>query len=79
MGKYLNDARHHVEKIENYYNYAGERGYGQAVYHWDRLSELALRAMQSKNDKDDLGMIQELRKSCKLMMDEMKNREEAQK
>lgn len=78
MGK-MDDARRHAKKIEYYYHHAGERGYGQAIYHWDRLSELALPTIQSKNDKGDLGMIRELRKSCKLMMDEMKSREDAQK
>jgi hypothetical protein len=75
MGRYLHDARHHAEKIEHYYKYAGERGYRQAVGHWNDLADLIRRARNSKNDKSDAPSIQEISESVKNMMDEMKERE----
>ncbi len=48
MAGYLPDARRHAEKIEYYYKYAGDKGYAQAVYHWDKLASLLFSAMNSK-------------------------------
>ena len=72
MGRYLRDARHHAEKIEHYYKHAGNAGYTQAVYHWDKLSDLMVRATRSKNDKSDAPVIRGIIDSCRTMMDEMK-------
>ena len=72
MGRYLREARHHAEKIEYYYNHAGTAGYSQAVYHWDKLSDLMVRAMRSKNDKSDAPVIRGIIDSSQTLMDEMK-------
>ena len=74
MGRYLSKARKHAEKIKYFYDHAGERGYSQALYHWNKLSSLALRASRSKRDKNDAPLIQEIKNSLKNMMDEMEER-----
>jgi len=66
----LKDARHHAEKIEYFYNHAAERGYQQAVFHWDELCNLERNAK-----KNEQGIIHALRKSCQTIMDEMRRKE----
>lgn len=74
IGKYLTDARHHVRKIEDFYDHAGALGYDQAVYHWHQLSDLAFRASQSQKYKGEAGLIVVLQQSIKPKMDEMEER-----
>jgi hypothetical protein len=74
MGRYLRKARRHAQKIEYYYDYSGEKGYAQAVYHWDKLAGLVFGAMNSKRDKSDAPIIQEIRKRLQQKMDEMEER-----
>ena len=75
MAGYLPDARRHAEKIENYYEHAGDKGYAQAVYHWDQLASLVFSAMNSKRYKNEAPVINSIRKSMQQKMDEMKLRE----
>ena len=72
MGRYLRDARHHAERIEHYYKHAGTAGCSQAEYHWNKLSDLMVRATRSKNDKTDAPVIRGIIDSSRTMMDEMK-------
>lgn len=75
MGRYLRDARHHLDQIRYLYDNAGDAGYGQAEYHWNELFRLLRSAQKSKNDKADAPMIQGLLDSAKPMMDELKKKE----
>lgn len=60
MGQYLNEARHHANKIEHYYKHVGSSaGYSQALPHYQKLSELMRSASRSKNDQSDAQVIQE--------------------
>jgi hypothetical protein len=74
MGKYLSKAYEQIEKIKHYYDNAGSSGYNAAVYHWNELSSLVRRALDSKHDKNDAAIIQALGESVKMMMDEMEKR-----
>ena len=76
MGRYLNEARYHAERIRYYYRHGGDRGYSQANHHYSELSNLALRAERSKNDKNDAVVILALRESVSELMDEMRKHEE---
>jgi hypothetical protein len=76
MGKYLKEARVHIDRIQYYYNHAGFRGYSQAEYHYSKLSDLTLRAERSKHDKNDAIVIRVLRESVGRLMEEMKRRKE---
>jgi hypothetical protein len=75
MGKYLKEARHHAEKIRYYYNQGGTKGYSQAEYHYEKLSELILRAEKSKKYKNDAFIIQTIKISAYDLMKEMRNRQ----
>lgn len=77
MGRYLRKARFHAQQIKYYYTYAGKAGYAQAEFHWDQLGDLELRAMRSKNDKNDAPAIGAMRQSKKQMMMEMEKRAKA--
>jgi hypothetical protein len=79
MGEYLRKARHHAKQIEYYYDYAGQDGYDQAVDNWNKLSELAHSASQSKNDKGDVPLILAIRDSLQQMMDEMETKKKKKK
>jgi hypothetical protein len=74
MGRHIREARRHAQKIEYYYNHAGEKGYAQAVYHWDKLADLVFGAMNSKKHKGEAPIIQEIRKRLQPKMDEMEER-----
>ena len=76
MGKYLKEARHHVEKIQYYFDHTGAKGYSQAKYHYDELSNLLMRAHKSSKDKGDTSIIQTLYKSAGHLMEQMRKREE---
>jgi hypothetical protein len=75
MGRFLKDARHHVERIQYYHENAPFRGYAQAYPHYSKLDELILRAEKSKSDKRDVPVIQELRESVSDLMEEMRKRD----
>ena len=75
MGRFLKDARHHVERIQYYHEHAPFRGYAQAYPHYSKLDELILRAEKSKSDKRDVPVIQELRESVSDLMEEMRKRD----
>ncbi len=36
---YLNDAKHHADRIKYYYDHAGANGHSQASYHYRKLGE----------------------------------------
>jgi hypothetical protein len=76
MGRYLKEARHHAEKIQYYCDHAGPRAYSQAEYHHNELCELMLKAERSKNDKNDVILIQALKESSVSLMKEMQKRKE---
>ena len=76
MGRYIKDARYHIEKIKHYYKHGGDRGYYKASHNYSELSDLALRAERSKNNKNDVAIILALRESVSDMMDEMQKRAE---
>lgn len=75
MGRFLKDARQHVEKIQYYHEHAPFRGYAQAYPHYSKLGELMLRAEKSKNDKRDVIVIEALRESVSDLMEEMRKRD----
>lgn len=75
MAGYLPAARHHAEEIERLYEHAGTNGYAQAVFHWNELATLCLRAERSKRHKNDAPLINAIRNDVKLMMEEMKHRQ----
>ena len=75
MGRYENDAQHHLGRIKHAYEHAGFRGYSQAEYHWGELTALLRRASRSKNDKTAAIGIQEIIDSARTMMDEMQARQ----
>jgi hypothetical protein len=76
MGRYLKEARHHIEKIQKYFDHAGPKGYSQAKYHYDELSNLLMRVYRSSKDKGDAPIIQALKKSIDPLMEQMRKREE---
>jgi hypothetical protein len=75
MGRFLNDAKHHIERIQYYHENAPFRGYAQAYPHYSKLDELVLRAEKSKSDKRDVPAIQELKESVSDLMEEMRKRD----
>jgi hypothetical protein len=75
MGRFLNDAKHHVERIQYYHENAPFRGYAQAYPHYSKLDELMSRAEKSKGDKRDVAAIEELRESVSDLMEEMRKRD----
>jgi hypothetical protein len=75
MGRFLKDARHHVERILYYHENAPFRGYAQAYPHYSKLDELMSRAEKSKSDKRDVPAIRELRESVSDLMEEMRKRD----
>ena len=76
MVKYLKEARNHVEKIQYYFDHAGAKGYSQAKYHYDELSNLLMRSNRSSNDKGDTSIIHALYKQADDLMKQMRKREE---
>jgi hypothetical protein len=78
MGRYLTDARYHLERIEYYHRFAADLGYKQAKHHYDELCSLIGRSMQSKNDKHDAPVIVALKESAAELMDVMRKRAEAE-
>ena len=77
MGKFLQSARSHADKIDHYYQHATHTGYDQAMYHVDELAALYSRASNSKNDKNDAIQIYKILNSKNDMMREMKDRKDA--
>ena len=65
-----------ADKIEHYYKHAGDLGYSQALYHFNKLSDLLSAAYRSKNCKDDVPIIQLILETVDEQMEEMKKREE---
>ena len=77
MGRYLNEAWYHAERISYYHRHAGENGYKQAAYHYHELGSLGPRAERSKNDRNDSVVISVLRQSAAELMEEMRKHAEA--
>ena len=75
MGRFEREARHHAEKILHYYKHAGIMAHSQANYHSGQLSNLLGRANKSKNDQEDVSLIQGLMESVDPLMREMKQRQ----
>lgn len=75
MGRYLTNARHHLERIQYYHRFAGLNAHRQAAYHYHELCTLIDRAMHSKNDKNDAVVIAALREPAAELMREMRQRE----
>lgn len=78
MAGYMKDAHRHAEKIKYYHENAGSRGYDQAIYHFDKLTELIFKAMQSTRYKGEAPLINSIKKDMQALMDEMKNRKKSQ-
>ncbi len=74
--EHLSKIRHHAEKIEYYYKYAGSRGYAQAVYHIEELIYLLFRARASEKYKEEETLINGIRLEMEQKMAEMKERAE---
>jgi hypothetical protein len=72
MGRYLTNARYHLERIQYYHRVAGSNGHKQAANHYHELCTLIERAMHSKNDKNDAVVIAVLKQSAHELMDEMR-------
>jgi hypothetical protein len=63
MGRFLTDARQHVERIQYYHENAPFRGYAQAYPHYSKLDELMLRAEKSQALKESVSeLMEEMRK-----------------
>ena len=78
MAGYIKDAHRHAEKIKYYYENAGSRGYDQAIYHFDKLTGLIFKAMQSNRYKGEAPLINSIKKDMQPLMDEMENRKKNQ-
>lgn len=78
MGRHLNEARHHAERIEHFHKHAGTAGYAQAHYHWAKLSELYSRAGSSKHGKNDAQVIRLIMATSETLMNEMKSKNEGE-
>lgn len=78
MAGYFKEAQRHVEQIKYFYDNAGSRGYDQAVYHFNELTGLIFKAMKSKRYKDEVPLINSIKKDMQTLMDEMKNRKKDQ-
>ncbi len=76
MGKYEKEAGEHTGQIQYYYDQGGTAGYSQAQYHYSKLTELLGKASGSKNDKDDVVVIQKYIESCRPLMDDMRQKED---
>jgi hypothetical protein len=74
MGRYLKEAYRHADKIRYFHEHAGEKGYAQALYHWDRLIGLVFSVSNSKKYKNEEPLINSIRKSMQPLMDEMEAR-----
>ena len=77
MGRYEREARQHADKIRYYYEHADGMGHSQAECHYFKLSDLIGRAFKSKNDRNDVVIIQSLKETTDPLMEEMKEREKA--
>jgi hypothetical protein len=69
---YLKEAIHHKNQIKYFFDNAREKGYPQALHHWDELNEVVRRARDSKTGKHEEPMILEIMKDATPMLDEMK-------
>src|SRR4051812_25980187 len=75
MATYLNDARKHAEKIEDYYSNAGASGYSQSEFHEIAIDKLLKRAHESQHAKNDVAAIQDILTKARAKMQEMKTRQ----
>lgn len=78
MAGFLKDAQKHVDKIEHFHKNAGNRGYDQAAYYFDKLTGLIFKAKQSKKYKGEAPLINIIKKDMQPLMDEMKKRKKSQ-
>ena len=76
MRRYLKDARHCFNQIQYYHRHAPVGGYAQAEPYYSKIGNLQLSAEKSKNDKKDAIVIQALRESAGVLIEEMRQREE---
>jgi len=74
MGRYLAEARQHLEKIKYYDAHAGIRGYAQAIYPYSQLCALIKLSGESKNDKNDTSIIMFLKQTADELMNKMKDK-----
>jgi len=74
MGQYAKEAKNHADMIRYYYEHADSSAYSQAEPYYLQLSDLIIRADKSKNDQNDIVVIQTLRDSSDRLMQEMKDR-----
>ncbi|MCK5564006.1 MAG: hypothetical protein KAJ07_02070 [Planctomycetes bacterium] len=79
MGRYEKEASQCVDEIRHCCNHAGDTGYSQAEYYYQKLSDLISRAHNSKHNKSDAGIIILLREEVEPLMQEMMVREEEHK
>jgi hypothetical protein len=71
---YLNDAKHHADKIRYFYDHAGANGHSQANHHYHKLGEC-----YSKSSAKHLGeapILHDMFIEAGKLMDIMKKREE---
>ena len=70
MDESLREAQRHAEKIKDFYDNAGNKGYSQAMHHWSELTKITRNAPE--NDKP---VINSIRLEMRKLMEEMKERE----
>ena len=75
MGTKINDAKKYADEIRRLFDNTGKDGYAQANFLYKRLSELATSANKSKNNKADVEIILDIRKSISPLLEVMKQRE----
>jgi hypothetical protein len=77
MGKYLTDAKRHMERIRYFYEHAGADGYSQAKYHYHKLGNCCHETALHRHHVADASVIQPLYENATRLMAVMRSREES--
>jgi hypothetical protein len=76
MTYHIREAKHHARQIRHYYEHGGAKGYTASLYDYNTLGDLVQRAGRSKSGKNDVPLIHAIYMDMKLLMKEMKARDE---
>jgi len=73
----LKNAKYHAKAIKYCHEYAGARGYDQALAHFHQLSSIYTSSISSSLPTGDEHLISEIYESAQSMIEQIKEREEA--
>lgn len=76
MGRYLTDAKHHMNRIRHYYDHAGAAGHEQAQHHYHELGGCYKKSAGKNQHAGDAPVIKGMCDEAGKLMAEMKNREQ---